>query len=72
MNEELQNILRNRLEFNKNLVERHSDEIIYQAKMIAESIKNYCDYSCNHQKFIAFCVYLWKYFTKHILLFDNF
>lgn len=40
MNEELKDILRGRLEFNKNLFEKHDDEIIHQAYMIAESIKD--------------------------------
>ncbi len=40
MNKELKNLLKKRLEFNTNLIEKYSDTIIEQAKEIAESIKN--------------------------------
>ena len=40
MHNEFKSLLKERLEFNTNLIEKHSDNIIYQAQEIAESIKN--------------------------------
>ena len=40
MYKDLENLLQDRLEFNKNLIEKHSETIINQAIMIADEIKN--------------------------------
>ncbi len=51
MYKDLENLLQDRLEFNKNLIEKHSETIINQAIMIADEIKNT---ACKKGKVIIF------------------